>query len=89
MTTECKISRLNSAVTDWRGKFHPETKKWIVPPKPSHIIRVKNWLVRLGRDPSVDLPRIQTFQKFEEFHAYLREVRQDIAKRNQPAEVEL
>jgi hypothetical protein len=89
MTTEEKIRKLNNAVTEWRGKFHPVSKAWIVRPKPAAKGRVEKWLVELGRDPSADLPRIESFRTFQEFFQFLAEVRQDIAKRNQPAEVEL
>lgn len=87
MTTEEKIRKLSNAVTDWRGKFHPVSKAWIVRPKPGAIGRVAKWLAKLGREPRTDIPRIQAFQKFEEFHDYLREVRHDIATRILPTKV--
>jgi hypothetical protein len=89
MTTEEKIRKLTAACTDYRGKFHPVTKAWIVRPKPLARGRVEKWLAELGRDPAADIPRIDAFRTFQEFYQLLAEIRQDIAKRNQPAEVEL
>lgn len=51
--------------------YHPTTKKWIHAPKASAGERVKVWLERLGMDVATHMARIDGFQSFAEFRAWL------------------
>lgn len=72
MTRTEKINKLASAIKDYRGKHNSETNKWMIPPKPSALPRVRKWIERLGLDVEASIEKVRSFNTYHEFYAWLR-----------------
>lgn len=80
MTRTAKAAKLAHAVREYRGSKNPGTGKWRVPPKPSAKPRVERWLAELKLDVAESMAKIDAFETFDQFRAWLRKiqfVRQD------------
>ena len=71
MSRNEKISKLTSAIKEYRGSYDSKTKKWIKPPSQKARARVERWLVELTGSID-DLHKIDAFANFEEFHRWIK-----------------
>jgi hypothetical protein len=72
MTRPEKIHKLAHAIHDYRGLKNLETKKWLRPPNPAALVRVKNWLTRLNLDVPTCLKQVEAFKLTTECDVWLR-----------------
>lgn len=76
MTRNDKISKLARAVKDYRGKKPlVESPGYTRQPKKKALKRVVRWMRELELPEDKTLKKIEGFQTYEQFHAWLRELK--------------
>lgn len=73
MTRSEKIHKLSNAIRSYRGRTSTpagtpnDQVKWVTPPKPKELERVKIWLTRLGLNVEDSVKAIDGFKHLGEF----------------------
>ena len=66
-----KFKKLENAVKEYRGVFHPVSKKWIRPPDISKRASIYRWLGELGCDVGISVLKIDGFKTFSEMPTWI------------------
>ena len=75
LTRAERITKLGRAIWEYRGQYHKGTEKWLRPPNPSALPRVRHWLEALGViDVEVAVKRIDALKSHEAYSSFLKEV---------------
>lgn len=71
MTRKKQIIKLGSAIRQLRGTYHPQTKAWIIPPKPEAAADVMKWSEELGLDLKDTAKKVESFNSVTEFREWI------------------
>ncbi|MEI8288635.1 MAG: hypothetical protein WCH99_04130 [Verrucomicrobiota bacterium] len=72
MTQKKQIIRLASSIRQLRGTYHPQTKVWIIPPKPEAAADVMKWAEELGLNLKATAQKVESFQSVAEFREWIK-----------------
>lgn len=70
MNLNQKFAKLVNAIKEYRGVFHPLSKKWIRPPKPAARAGIEKWCKELCIDPDQAIKEIDSFKSFDELRRW-------------------
>ena len=66
-----KFHKLENAIKEYRGTYHPKSKKWLHPPKLSARHGIAKWCSVLGIDTTQAMAAIDGFKTFQEMRTWL------------------
>ncbi|MCK9587752.1 MAG: hypothetical protein M0Q93_00130 [Terrimicrobiaceae bacterium] len=69
-----KLKKLENAVKEYRGTYHPNTKKWIRPPKVAAKLAIQKYCELLGIDFEAAILSIDNFQTFAQMRTWFSSI---------------
>jgi hypothetical protein len=74
MSRNERIKKLANAIREYRGRWHPQRKKWVETPNPARRAGVIRWAGELGLSQEMVLLNADGFQTMDEFDRWIRDI---------------